>query len=75
MALRERGRRKSAADPEMRLGDVIRAHRNRVSKRAGQAVLDELESSDLDQHKEIELLTKILNENRQRQGISAPKDG
>jgi hypothetical protein len=73
--LDEDGRRKSGGDPDRRLRDVIRAYEIRRSRSAGRAVLAQLQQPGLDQHRQLELLTQILSKSRERQGISAPRDG
>ncbi len=75
VTLEEYGREKAARDPELQLEDVLRAFRRRRAKSQSQMVLAQLEQSDLDEQKEVDLLEQILNQSRQRQGISAPTDG
>jgi DNA primase len=75
VTLDEHGRQKAASDPELQLEDVLSAFRRRRAKSESQMVLAQLEQSDLDEGKEVDLLEQILNQSRQRQGISAPTDG
>jgi DNA primase len=73
--LDEEGHRKAASDPERRLRDVIRTVRMRRDRQAARDGIVRLDDPHLDEQKERELLSQIIERNRQRQGISAPKDG
>jgi DNA primase len=73
--LDEEGHRKASADPERRLRDVVHALHMRRSKQVRRDEIIRLDDPNLDENKELELLNQILEKNRERQGISAPKDG
>jgi hypothetical protein len=73
--LDEAGTRIDAVDYELQLRDVLEAFRRRRHARARRLRLAKLETGNLNEKEQLEVLTQLIEEERNRQGISAPTDG
>jgi DNA primase len=73
--LDEAGQRIDESDFELQLRDVLDSFRRRRHARARRARLAKLETGNLDENEQLQLLAQLIEEERNRQGISAPTDG
>jgi DNA primase len=73
--LDDSARGKGADDAELRLRELFQTFRRRRDERAGREQLAALENRSLNEKEELELLNQLIEQKRDRQGISAPMDG
>jgi DNA primase len=73
--LDEKGRAKGMSNPETLLGDLIRSLRRRDDGRRQRMDAGALRDSQLDGQQQLDLLRRIIQQERARHGISEPTDG
>lgn len=61
--------------PQIQLDRVLHKFESRAAERRNRSLVGQMEQKSLDEESEIDALQQILNEARERQGISAPTDG
>ncbi len=73
--LDEAGRARGTNDAAGRLRELLESFRRRDGERAARAHARALDSRELDAAAELEVLQKLIDQERSRQGISAPTEG
>jgi hypothetical protein len=73
--LDERGRAKDVSDPESLLQNLIRSYQRIMAIRQRPLHEGSLREGGLGESEQLELLRKITEQERARQGISDPTDG
>lgn len=70
-----RARDKPAGDWDERLSELFAAFERRRQERACRQWVSDLQSESLDERQQLELLRSLIDQQRIRQGFTAPKDG
>jgi DNA primase len=73
--LDEQGRAKGTLDTAVRLRELLDGFRRRDNERQARAQTRTLQERGLDPEAELALLNRMIEQERSRQGISAPTDG
>ncbi len=73
--LDEQGRAKGTHDTALRLRELLEGFRRRDDERQARAQTRTLQERGLDPEAELALLNRMIEQERSRQGISAPTDG